>query len=245
MQCTRASRRSATRWRFATLAAAICTVLVVAGAGSAAIVETGYTGSIDEIDATLAAALPPGSAIYVGAPVIVNYAYESTTPDTDPDPTSGIYTGAITSFTFYIGTQVFEHEVGGPVNEIDVLFDSLLNIYQPVDSVVASPPLPIAATLEGDVIFFAANESPLTDDSLIPPPAPGDPGWASAEAAITDDMSNLLINVVLETQCAGGCPPPTAAPVPATPRALLVLAFAFVGAWAMRSRQDARPMPTG
>ncbi len=198
---------------------------------SAAIVEAGYAGTIAEIDPTLAAALPPESPIAVGASLVVNYAYESTTPDSEPDPASGIYTGAITSFTIYIDSQTFDFVPAGPKNEIDVLVDAFLNIYQPVASVTADPPLPIVANLEGDVIFLAVNSNPLSDDSLIVPPSPTDPQWDSAAAAITDDANNTLIQAEIDQQCVGPCPVPNVnPPVPVGAPGLLALALGAIGA---------------
>jgi hypothetical protein len=220
-----------------------CTVtmalLLVASPGLAAVIEVGYEGTIQGLDAGFAATLPPGSPIYVGAPVIINYAFESTTSDTDASDTSGIYSGAITSFTIYVGAQVFDHDAGGAFNEIDVFLEGLLTIYQPVDSVIASPPLPGFPVLEADVIFVSVAGSPLPDDSLpLDLPDPADTAWDSAEAGISDDVKTLLIDIELTSKCSGACavPTPGPAPVPSGGASWLTVVLMIVGAGMLQRR---------
>jgi hypothetical protein len=70
---------------FCTVAVAL---LLVASPAFAAEIEAGYKGTVRALDAGFAATLPPGSPIQVGAPVTINYTFESTTADTDPLPGS-------------------------------------------------------------------------------------------------------------------------------------------------------------
>jgi hypothetical protein len=224
------------------LGAVVGAIVIATTSASAAIIQVGYEGVIQNVDAGLAAALPPGTPLVIGAPVVVNYDFESTTADTDALTTSGVYTGALTGFTLMVGGQVFSHEVAGVKNEIDVLVDLLLTIYQPVDSVISSPALPGYAVLEADVIFIAAQGGGLADDSLpLVSPDPLDPNWPTSEAAIYDDMHNLLIDINLTSKCVGACALP-AAPVPigGAPVLVAVMLSAGFGLLARTTRREAR-----
>lgn len=190
------------------LRVALFLLAIPSGHASAELLDVCYTGSVTAIDPNLAASLPPDTPITTGAAMTVTYTFESTTPDTDPDPSSGIYLGAIVDFELTIGSQRFDHIPAGPLNEIDILVDSLLNLYQPVDSVSAGPALPGFPILEADVIFIAAQfggpEPPLADDSLpIEAPSPTDPAWGDAKGAIYDDANTLLIEAELSAKCEG------------------------------------------
>ncbi len=218
-------------------------MLALASSASAAVVQVGYEGVVQEVNPALAALLPPGTPVVLDAPVVVNFDFESTTPDTDPDNGSGVYTGAITNFTIAIGGQIFSHRVAGPKNEIDILIDPLLTIYQPVDSVVGVPELPGYPVLEADVIFIAAQASPLADDSLpLVAPDPVDPDWPTSEAALYDDMNMLLIDINLTSKCAGACPivgvPVPVGGAPVLIGALAAAGFGLLAHTARRSRSD-------
>ena len=197
---------------------------LVAGPSTAAEVEFGWTGTVTSVDPGLAAALPPGSGIQAGATAWGSYRFESTTPDANPvDPTDGDYQGALVGWTLQVGTYLFTHGPAGPTNEIGVFLDPLLTTYGPIDSVIATPALPGAPTLEADVFFLSLTGGQLPDDSLLlSPPDPAD--WDVASAGVFEVGVGQLIDIDLDATCLGPC----AVPVPVLPWAAGGLAVSLL-----------------
>jgi hypothetical protein len=198
--------------------AVLCAFAAVALAGSApapaAEIEFGWSGTVIVVDPSLAAALPPDSGIAPGANAWVAFVFESTTPDANPDPSHGDYPGALVSWTLQVGSFVFTRDAGGPTNQIEILRDPLLTVYQSASSVVATPPLPGFPTVESDVLFLSFEPSPLPSDEL--PLAPLDPAvWDDSLAGILDPATgDPLIDIDLTAICTGACQPPLPEPVP-------------------------------
>lgn len=183
---------------FVVLAAAFA---LSAERASAVEIEFGWSGTVAEVEAGLAAALPPGSGVTVGAPVFVRYTFESTTPDSHELPMLGDYQDAVVSWSLQVGDYVFTQDGALSTNQIVVLFEFGLVIYEAVDSVVASPPLPGQSNLESDVFFLSFNSSQLLNDDLPLSQLDLDPtdiGWDTAAAGILDGMGTILIDVDLD-----------------------------------------------
>ncbi len=183
---------------FVVLAAAFA---LSAERASAVEIEFGWSGTVAEVEAGLAAALPPGSGVTVGAPVFVRYTFESTTPDSDGLPMLGDYQNAVVRWSLQVGDYVFTQDAAPLINQILVLFEFGLVIYEAVDSVVASPPLPGQSNLESDVFFLSFNSGQLPSDDLPLSQLdldPTDTGWDTAAAGILDGMGTILIDVDLD-----------------------------------------------
>ena len=179
-------------------------VIVLAGAGRAAEVEIGWVGTVGSVDAALAAALPPDSCIAVGATAWGSYVFESTTPDSDPDPGVGSYPSSLVAWTTLVGKYAFEHS-GSGTNQIEIFLDMSLTTYEPIDGIVATPALPGPLGLEADVFFLDLQASALPDDAL--PLSPLDPAsWDVANAGIFDAAGPILIDIELSQTCSGRCP---------------------------------------
>lgn len=218
----------------------IGSILAVGPAGAAEI-EFGYRGTVTAVDASFAASLPPGSGIHVGAPIWVTYTFESTTPDSDPDPALGSYAGAIQDWTLYVGDYTFTHDPGGSVNEISVLFEFAVTIYESVDSVLATPSIPGQSSLESDVLFVGLE--PLADDSLpTTQPDPQDPDWGQSDAGLFDGAGTTLIDIDLTQTCSGACAPPILPEnVPIGGSGILALLLLSAGLWCSSSGRARRP----
>ncbi len=188
----------------------------------AAEIEFAYEGVIRAVDADLASNLPAGSGVEAGSRMIVKYVFESTTADIESSTSSGVYQGALVSLTIEVGEYRFDHDPGGSLNEIDVVTQFGVLIYQPVDSVIATPALPVPGALEAVVFFLSVNDFPLEDDTLpIVSPDPLNPGWQDSDMALYDVDSVLLIDFDIETLCDAPCilnsespPNPVPTPVP-------------------------------
>jgi hypothetical protein len=200
-------------------------------------IEFGYKGTVTAVDAGFVASLPAGSGVEVGAPIWVTYSFESTTPDADPDGSLGSYPGTIQSWTLYVGDYTFTHDPGGSVNEISVLFEFAITIYESVDSVLATPPIPGQSSLESDVLFVGL--SPLADDSLpLTQPDPQDPDWGQSDAGLFDGAGTTLIDIDLTEICSGTCAPdPNPQPVPMGGSGILALMLLSAGVYCSFSRR--------
>jgi len=211
---------------------------------AAAVLEFGWSGTVTDIDPTLAAALPPNTELQLGAPAFVHMKFESATQDTLPgDPQEADYQGAITEFVLVAGEFVFRQQVSPAENTILLLVQPGFAIYEPVTTVDAAPALPGNPLIDGDV-FFVSSTNPLPDDSLplvSPDPDPlAVPKWDSANAGILDDYGNVLIDLTLTEICTGACQPLTTGgdPVPVGGGAgWLVLTLLLGGARMARSGQ--------
>lgn len=214
-----------------------------AGPGRAAEVEFGWTGTVTAVDPTLAAALPPGSGIEVGADIWVNYVFESTTSDGNSDPTVGEYPGALLNWNVYIGNYWFRHDASGSTNIIGILllndpYGGDVTVYEPVDSVISRPPLPGLPTLESDVFFLHYTSDKLPNDNLpLTPLVPS--SWDQAYGGIFDASGpTKVIDFDLVAVCTGSCQP--AQPVPLGAGAALSGTLLLSGAGYLCSRRRAR-----
>ena len=208
---------------------------------SAAEIEFGWSGTVTTIEAGFAAALPPGSGITVGAPVFVKYVFESTTPDLEASGTVGDYQNALVSWSLQVGDYTFTQDAGGATNEIDVVLQLGLNIYEAIESVVASPPIPGQSNLESDVFFLSLASGQLANDSLPLSQSeldPTDAGWDIAATGILAATGTLLFDVDLDAICTGACQPPFAVPVPSGVGRGLVVALCALG-WLAAGRPAA------
>jgi hypothetical protein len=198
--------------------AVLCAFAAVALAGSApapaAEIEFGWSGTVTVVDPSLAAALPPDSGIAPGGNAWVAFVFESTTPDANPDPSRGDYPGALVSWTLQVGNFVFTRDASGPTNQIEILRDPLVTLYEPASSVVATPLIPGFSNVESDVLFLSFQESALPNDAL--PLSPLDPAdWDDSIAGILDPATgDPLIDIELTAICTGACQPPLPNPVP-------------------------------
>ena len=78
--------------------AMVIAALTIAGAASADSVRFDWTGTVSFADPTLASA-----GIFVGTPAVGHYRFESTTPDSDPDPEVGFYDLALLQWRVAVG----------------------------------------------------------------------------------------------------------------------------------------------
>ncbi len=220
----------------------VALLLAFAGASSAALVEISYTGSVAELEPTFEAGLPPGTGIVVGAPVVVTYEFETTTADTEPQADTGIYSGAVSSWTMQIGSYIFTQKAGGSRNEIDILFDMGLIIFEPITSVTSSPTIAGQSNLESDIFFMSVDTQspPLADDSL---PAvaqdPLDAAWTDSRAGLLDGSGVTLIDIDLDAICTVGCALPTPS-VPLGVAGPLALTLTFLGSSVLARSSVAR-----
>lgn len=199
---------------------------------SAAEIEFGWSGTVINVEAGFAAALPPGSGVTVGAPVFVKYVFESTTPDIDISGTLGDYPNALVSWSLQVGDFIFTQDAGGATNEIDVVLQMGLVIYEAIESVVASPPIPGQTNLESDVFFLSLTSGQLPNDSLPLVQSeldPTDPGWDIASTGILDGAGTLLIEADLDAICTGACQPPLPVTVPSGGGTGLVVVLGAIG----------------
>jgi hypothetical protein len=237
------------KWRWVLGCGLAVALMTVAGPGWAAEIEFGWQGTVTAVDASLAAALPPGSGIEVGADAWVKYVFESTTPDADSDPTVGDYQGALVSWTTRVGGYTFRHDPAGSKNAIGIAiiddFFGPTTLYEPVDSVISTPPLPGSPTPFGEVFFIDYSANKLPDDSL--PTAPLEPGtWDESATGIFDagcTGCDPLIDINLTAVCLGSCQPslqPPDVPLGAAGGLSALLLLSGAGYLRSRGRRGAR-----
>ncbi|MEE2662939.1 MAG: hypothetical protein VX681_02375 [Myxococcota bacterium] len=203
-------RRTAVLWSLATALA-----LLAPAPGWAAESVVGWYGTVEFVAPELAAALPPGSELEVGASAYVGISVETSTPDVNPDPEWGDYPGAVVSWTLQVAGLVFTNDPNGPLNRVEVLLDPAMVLYWPTSSVVAIPSLPGLSSLESDVFFRSVRPDALPSDALPPlPPEPAD--WEEAVTGVIDATTGeVLLDIDLTDVCVGACQPLIAAvPVP-------------------------------
>lgn len=211
-------------------------VALLPGAGRAQQVEFGWIGTVVAVDPALAAALPAGSGIEVGARASGSYRFESGTPDASPvDPRAGEYPGAVVGWTATVGAYTFSHDPAG-ASEIDVLLDLDLTIYQVLDDVLAAPGLPGAPTLESDVFYLSVIPNHLPSDAL--PLTPLDPAdWDIAAVGLFDASVQprvQLIDIDLSATCLGPCPAVPVFPMRWGGHVVAILLLSAVG-WRLSS----------
>ena len=135
------------------------TLLFLTLALSADVLEAHANPITFSFTAIVASAEPVFPTVHPGDLVIGRYTFESTTPDSDPNPARGVYLSPGT-FDAKIGTLSFSF----PLSFIEVLSSGTPDRYQ-------------VGAQSGNILleltfFDAANQNPFTNDSLplVPPP---------------------------------------------------------------------------
>ena len=208
-----------------TAVTAYATSLLLVASAHAEIREFGWYGTVGRIDPAFAGALPLGSNIAVGSPAFVRFEFETTTPDRDPTPNGGDYTGALTSFTTRIGSFTFAKRVGGPANSIVILSDAFFRFYEPLTSVDPSSPIPTYPDLRGDVLFEPNTPVQLSNDDLLVT-VPDPDVWRTASSGVLGPSGTVLLDIDLVAICVGSCQP---VPEPASALMVAIGALLLVG----------------
>jgi hypothetical protein len=122
-------------------------------------IEFVFTGVVASVEHSAFPTVNPGDL------VVGKYVFESTTPDSDPNPTQGLYLSPGT-FDAKIGTLSFSF----PLSFISVLNHLVAGSDPPTDRYQVGAQS--GNTLLELTLFDAANQNPFTNDSLplLPPP---------------------------------------------------------------------------
>jgi hypothetical protein len=153
----------------------LCAGLALLGAAvarpaAAATVTGTYVGRVDRVDAPLA------GQFTVGDHVTINFSYDTSTPDTDGDPTSGNYESDQFAGSGAIGSYLFTGNGNGGVHITDRLNIDYHGDFPNVDSfefttAIAAPdiggysPRGVDTTMIGTTALFSSDALPT---SFIP-----------------------------------------------------------------------------
>jgi len=163
--------------------------LVFVAAGSvckaeAAPITFHFTGTVKVVD-------PPLTALFaVGDHVSGFYTFEPNTPDTDPQPTAGLYGGAVSAFSFTLNSYTASYSAGG----IGIVNDH--GDVAPIDDyrVAGSPPL-VGAPVAGRNLFsFDLDLRDSTHTALNSPALQATPPDPSAfDPSVLGSFANLFV----------------------------------------------------
>jgi len=166
-------------------------VLVAPVATMAASITFNFTGVVTAVDSLLA------SEFSVSESVVGSYTFESTTPDSDPDPTQGIYDNAVTAFTATFGGDYTVTQ--GSDNDISVLDGLPGNDAYSV--FLANPTAPTVAGLNVVALFLGlidTDSTVFTSDALpLLPPSFSEFEDFTSGTIFLDDPNNRSVNFQL------------------------------------------------